>query len=1304
MKDIKSLYLAAKVSGNENDISAYSESLQTLLENNPIDYVSNLEYIITSDIGLRTLTEFVEKHGLPICCYDNVMEVLEKCISKCEMSKKDPKEYQEAINYMEAFRQKYIGCFMMESYFSESISDDYVSIYYGKNSNGYQNRKLAAGLLYRFGEGAIPDILITADSIGESAINTVLEYIQSSVMLNKPIVYEWVLESTKNLVPESNAVRSLIAENALSPIVRNVQKRSYQAYREAAMSGEDYVPTVYSESEIDAIKDMISFEEYKLTWADEINESAIEIQNRILSLYEEFDNLLDENGDPLEETFADNIAPMLPGVRHLEELVNTTNKKTGNIPSYLGRNHNLNYGEDDINTKSYKDEIPSLDDYRRPSAMNKDPEPYTNVDNEEDDTDDDEHRKLTPAEQQAVNNYYYYTYNNSLNKTKDSYNSDRSSHRDDHSIHTNNNNRSDDHSSGKNINSHNNSSEDSYDTLKEKTIPWELNIFNDQLFSENKSNNSLGITEAFNEDLYITESEIKFYYTYRTVKASDGDFYLITFDIDGPGVVNYKLHYPDATKNTVKFVGRISGNYLKRYGNDNYVSKGNRILKIKNIRTNKEVQSVTASGAVPAEGENIDSIGSTSITYTVGEPSPLSYKSTIPIYPLAGTVATPFGSMKGLNFSTSPSDVLNPFKSRRIDFSKPILYKERYSSLAVILKPALMGYEHNIKSYKNTSLNDIEKELHQKIKSNPLYKDYLIAPLDISEYNNILLMSSIFIRNCAKNLNNEPWSNIPNVYQGLLIGFFGPPIGGKKYVNINIIEPITSNRYKVNTNVFQNISDWFTLIANGLAQIFGVEKQKRNSYFSQHEEIKIFIRDTFYRKDISSIYETGGFITEGILDKVKNIFSRRKNSPSIPATKEVYTFQYLPLNDKDKQVIIGKIRKLKEQMEQRLEPIFSKYPIYGLHVHMDEDDINSCFEVIRDDPNSPGTTITVPGITVSNGNVELEITPEVVGSNQYKFMEELERNHPDEIKRLSVSYDMTKRYDWMCIHWGEKICGYDKDLTEITTDIEQIIISEFKMIRDYGFYGDNDSGPCYDGKVDGKYLLPEFDSSKLETATWTWIPKSFATMATPEKHFFGIRHDHQFSESVYAEKVGDADDDRPESDHPIKDTLTDIDRVLVSKHQDVKRKVQNVQNAGRIFVKPAVRTKQWITNMISNWKDLDETKAKERMADPHARSKLFSAVKVAIAGGSLLKAGLLLNPVFLVLGITRGATKHSRDFRLRNEMIAELKTEIEIVKTKVQDADRAGDNKAKYQLMRLQNEIQKKLLRVGGDRSWKKII
>ena len=180
----------------------------------------------------------------------------------------------------------------------------------------------------------------------------------------------------------------------------------------------------------------------------------------------------------------------------------------------------------------------------------------------------------------------------------------------------------------------------------------------------------------------------------------------------------------------------------------------------------------------------------------------------------------------------------------------------------------------------------------------------------------------------------------------------------------------------------------------------------------------------------------------------------------------------------------------------------------------------------------------------------------------------------------------------------------------------------------------------------------------------------------------------------YKEAV-DPDDDKPTSS--LQDLGHDIDRTLGKVQQGAKKVVQGVVQTGSIFLKPFRRTAQWVSAMVNKWRDADENNIKEKLADPNSRKGIFNAIKTAVVTGALFRAGLLLNPIFLFLAITRRIGKGSRESRLRNEMITELKTEIEVIDEKIRDADRHDDNKAKYQLMRLKNEINKKLLRVGVD-------
>ena len=276
MKDIKTLYLTAKSSGSKADISAYTEAIQELFENNPSGYISQLEYIISSDIGFQTFNPFIEKYGLPIACYDDVINSLNECVRKCEIYKKDASMYFEAIDQLESFRSNYLNCFMMFENYSLDMKDNYVKTYYGKNKNGHQNRKLVSGMINTFGESAIPDLLITAESMGEATVKTVLEFIADKYNENCATIYEWVLTACNDIyVNEScKEVITRFEENCLSTIVNRVKDRENQLFKESMIMNRDDLMMEYSEDEINAIQELIMFKEYKILWADEFTEKS----------------------------------------------------------------------------------------------------------------------------------------------------------------------------------------------------------------------------------------------------------------------------------------------------------------------------------------------------------------------------------------------------------------------------------------------------------------------------------------------------------------------------------------------------------------------------------------------------------------------------------------------------------------------------------------------------------------------------------------------------------------------------------------------------------------------------------------------------------------------------------------------------------------------------------------------------------------------------------------------------------------------------------------------------------------------
>ena len=193
-------------------------------------------------------------------------------------------------------------------------------------------------------------------------------------------------------------------------------------------------------------------------------------------------------------------------------------------------------------------------------------------------------------------------------------------------------------------------------------------------------------------------------------------------------------------------------------------------------------------------------------------------------------------------------------------------------------------------------------------------------------------------------------------------------------------------------------------------------------------------------------------------------------------------------------------------------------------------------------------------------------------------------------------------------------------------------------------------------------------------------------------------------ESVYHEEVGDADDDKPESDNPIRDTMMDVDRKVSEGIGSLKRGAGKVRQTARAISKPFKRVLNFIDTQIEKWRDSNENDIKEQLADPHQSNSLIKAFKSAVKYGAIYKAGLLLNTIFIFLAAAKHLDSRNNKFRIRNEMIGELKTELQVLEEKIKDADANKDRKAKYQMMRLKNELTKKLIRVGGTGDMKNMI
>lgn len=510
MKDIKSLYLAAKASGNNADIAAYNEAVNEAFTNNPSEYILQLEYIIQSSVGIETFVPFVEKYGLPICLFEKTYDSLANAKKKMTNRGCKTEAYDTAMAKLDAMHEKYAACFVMYDYITESVSNNYVNTYYHVYGDGSTGRLMVKGMYESFGTEAAMDLIITADSIGKNALNTTINFL-SKAGKNDPIFNEAVNLAIHNLNVDHQFANA-IYENSSSFITDRFLTRHDEVFRESVLSGEE-VELEYTEAEIEAVQDKISFLEYCMCAADELNINASKCYSQIMKLYESIENIIEEDSIDL--------AAMLPqqnggGIRPAAESIfdhtpsyvaNTRNKKTSAVPKYMAQNHDiLKYGEDDTYSDANNadddqmtDGDKTLEDYRRPSSINQSDESNYKDEPKEDSPitkkspDTKDNTGVSDNTGNGTYNYYYYNYNNSLNKNSNSFNRDSSSH-DDHS----HKNRTDDHSSNKRIRSHDYGSseqsdqddEDAYAELESKQ-PWEFSL---------KSNNKYDFFDEAGEE------------------------------------------------------------------------------------------------------------------------------------------------------------------------------------------------------------------------------------------------------------------------------------------------------------------------------------------------------------------------------------------------------------------------------------------------------------------------------------------------------------------------------------------------------------------------------------------------------------------------------------------------------------------------------------------------------------------------------------------------------------------------------------------------------------------------------------
>lgn len=158
----------------------------------------------------------------------------------------------------------------------------------------------------------------------------------------------------------------------------------------------------------------------------------------------------------------------------------------------------------------------------------------------------------------------------------------------------------------------------------------------------------------------------------------------------------------------------------------------------------------------------------------------------------------------------------------------------------------------------------------------------------------------------------------------------------------------------------------------------------------------------------------------------------------------------------------------------------------------------------------------------------------------------------------------------------------------------------------------------------------------------------------------------------------------------IQNKALDLDNKVKQKMASGKETTTAVKNAVKAVSKVPENFSKSIQAQVKQWDEMDDNRRKEYMIKPGFRKGIFRKVKLALLYGSISHIKLSLIPLTWLI---RHFSKQ-KDIRIRKELEFELSTEIKVCEEKINDAQQSGDTEAKYQLIRIKEQLERERIRV----------
>lgn len=158
----------------------------------------------------------------------------------------------------------------------------------------------------------------------------------------------------------------------------------------------------------------------------------------------------------------------------------------------------------------------------------------------------------------------------------------------------------------------------------------------------------------------------------------------------------------------------------------------------------------------------------------------------------------------------------------------------------------------------------------------------------------------------------------------------------------------------------------------------------------------------------------------------------------------------------------------------------------------------------------------------------------------------------------------------------------------------------------------------------------------------------------------------------------------------IQNKAMDIEAKQMKKMAAREEKGQKLKGAAKAIINIPSNIVNKFKQTIRDWDTADDDRRKKYIIEPGFRKKIFRNLKLALTYGITAQVNLLMVPA---VAIIRHFSKQ-KDKRIRVELARELDTEIKICDEKIADANANGDQKQKYQLMRIKSQLEAEALRV----------